>query len=127
MTIYPDYGLKLIQIGAATGFRARFYDFKIFSLSVLGLGQYSTTVNLPLDGEIHAVSLDFNQEHLLKILDKAPRSAEGQILKSLVEDPFTPRSIDLDEEISFGVTANLGALVKGPYENFVPLVAVEIF
>ena len=103
-----------------------FYDFRLYSLSVLGRGQFSTMVEIPHAGELHALSLDFNQKQLEQILSKAPPSLAAFLRAELARDPASPRTIDFEGEISFGVRARPGQLQKVQRESFVPLVAQEI-
>jgi hypothetical protein len=67
----PDYGLQLTNAGISRDVDHFFYDFRLYSLSVLGNGQYSTFVNFPSDGK-YALSLDLNQQQLEQILAAAP-------------------------------------------------------
>jgi hypothetical protein len=71
MSLKPDYCLRQMNNGISQDVNLNFYDFWLFSLSVLGEGQYSTMVEVPLAGELHALSLDFNQNQLEQILSKA--------------------------------------------------------
>ena len=103
-----------------------FYDFPLFSLTVLDRGQYSTTVELPYEGQLHALSLDFNQEQLGQILSKAPPRLAAFLRAELEHDQDSPRTIDFEGEVSFAVRARLGQLQKVQRESFVPLVAQEI-
>jgi hypothetical protein len=104
-----------------------FYDFRLYSLTVLGRGQYSTMVEMPYAGEVYALSLDFSNEHLTKILSHAAPTLRNILESELALDPVTPRTIDFDGEISFGVRARLGQIQRAEEESFVPLVAQEIF
>ena len=61
MSFKPDFGLRLKTDGISRDVDQYFYDFRLWSLTVLGRGQYSTGVEMPLAGELHALSLDFNQ------------------------------------------------------------------
>lgn len=126
MSLKPDYGLHQMNEGISCDVNLHFCDFQLFSLSVLGEGQYSTMVEVPLAGELYALSLDFNQNQLEQILSKASPQIASFIHKELFRDPFTPRMIDFEGEIIFGVRAKLGQLQQGQYESFVPLVAQEI-
>ena len=103
-----------------------FYDFRLYSLTVLGGDQYSTMVEMPLAGELHALSLDFNQNQLEQILSKAPSQIAAFLREELARDPVTPRAIDFDGEVVFGVRARLGKIQKVQRESFVPLIAQEI-
>lgn len=124
MSFKPDYGLRLMRDGISVD--QYFYDFRLYSLSVLGRGQFSTMVEIPHAGELHALSLDFNQKQLEQILSKAPPSLAAFLRAELARDPASPRTIDFEGEISFGVRARPGQLQKVQRESFVPLVAQEI-
>ena len=126
MSFKPDYGLRQLNDGISRNVDQCFYDFRLYSLSVLGRDQFSTVVETPIAGELHALSLDFNQSQLNQILSNASPQIVSIISKELARDSFTPRTIDFDGEVVFGVRARLGQLQKGQYESFVPLVAQEI-
>jgi hypothetical protein len=125
-TFNPDYGLRQLQDGVSPTVDQIFYDFRLCSLTVLGPGQYSTMVEMPYAGEIHAVSLDFNQAQLDKILLRASQQIRSYIRSQIAADPATPRTIDFEGEISFDVRARLGEPQKVQKEVFVPLIAQEI-
>jgi len=126
MSFKPDYGLRLLREGISPNVDQYFYDFRLYSLSVLGLGQYSTMVEMPYVGEMHALSLDFDETHLARILSKAPKQLRAYITAQLAADPATPRTIDFDGEVSFGVRARLGKIQTVQRGSFVPLVVQEI-
>jgi len=126
MSYKPDYGLKLLNSGVSRDVIQHFCDFRLFSLTVLCHGQYSTMVEMPLYGELHALSLDFNQKQLDEILLKAERNISQFLKNELSRDPESPRTIDFDGEVIFGVAAKLGELQKLSKESFVPFVAQEI-
>jgi hypothetical protein len=123
----PDYGLRLLKDGFSRTADLYFYDFRLFSISVLGNGNYSAVVDNRYDGEMHALSLDFNHVQLEQILLGSDPSLTAFIRAELSKDPVSPREIELDEYMSFGVRARLGPLQQGANEQFVPLVAQEIF
>jgi hypothetical protein len=127
MSFKPDYGLRLMNDGITRDVDQYFYNFRLFNLTVLGRGQYSTMVEKPYAGELCALSLDFNQKQLKQIVSNASHQITSFILNELTRDPSTPRTIDFKGEIVFGVRARLGQIQKGQYESFVPLEAQEIF
>jgi hypothetical protein len=127
MSYKPDYGLKLFTAGVGQEVDQFFYNFALFSLTVLKQGRYSTMVELPYDGERCALSLDFNQEHLEQILAKAPHRIAVFIRQEIFRDPSSPRTIDFEGEVIFGVRARLGQLQVLERERFVPLVAEDVF
>lgn len=126
MAYAPDYGLRQMRDGISPKVDLFFYNFQLFSLTVLGRGEYSTMVQKPLEGEMHALSLDFNSEQLERILTKAAPPLAAFIRAELARDPSTPRSIDFDGFVAFGVRARLGPIQTTAKEQYVPLIAQEI-
>jgi hypothetical protein len=98
----------------------------LYSLTLLGHEQYSTMVEIPFSDEQYALSLDFNQEQLDQILSKATPQVSTSVRRLMTCDPLTPRTIDFEGEVIFGVRARLGELQRVKHENFVPLIAQEI-
>ena len=127
MSYKPDYGLKLLSEGVSTDVDHFFYDFQMNSLSVLGPGQYSTTVDMFFADERYAFSLDFDATLYNIILSKAHPEITAFLHNELSRDSSTPRTIDFDGNIAFGVRARLGELQQLPKESFVPFTAHEIF
>lgn len=126
MSFKPDYGLRQMNDGVSRNVDQFFYDFRLYSLTVLGRGQYSTMVEIPLAGELHALSLDFNQNQLDQILYRAPPQISSFIRKELTRDPSGPRTLDFEGQVVFGVRVRLGEVQKVQRESFVPLIAQEI-
>jgi hypothetical protein len=126
MAFKPDYGLRLRQEGISSNVDQTFYDFRLYSLTVLGLGQYSTMVEVPYAGKAHALSLDFDEKQLANILLKAPAQLRAYVMAQLKADPARPRTIEFDGEVRFGVRARLGKAQQIERESFVPLVVQEI-
>ena len=126
MSFKPDYGLKLFNDGISRTVDHNFYDFRLYSLTVLGRGEYSTMVEIPFDGQVYAMSLDFSQNHLDKILSKAPQNISRHLNGELSRDPNNPRTIDFEGEVVLGVRARLGELQRVQKESFVPFVTQEI-
>jgi hypothetical protein len=127
MSYKPDYGLKLFTAGVSQEIDQYFYNFTLYSLTVLGVGRYSTMVDVPFDGERCALSLDFNQEHLEQILAKALPHIADFIRQEIFRDPSSPRTIDFEGKVIFGVRARLGQLQVLEFEHFVPLIAKDVF
>jgi hypothetical protein len=122
----PDYGLRLLKDGFSREADLYFYDFRLFSISVLGNGNYSTMVENRYDGEMHALSLDFNHAQLEEILVSADPKTAAVVRNELSQDSRSVREIEFDEYVPFAVRARLGSLQTGAHEQFVPLVAQEI-
>jgi hypothetical protein len=60
----PDYGLRLLKDGCSPATDLFFNEFRLFSISILENGIFSTMVEQRYDGEILALSLDFNNSQL---------------------------------------------------------------
>ena len=127
MSYAPDYGLRMLRDGYSSAMDLFFYDFRLYDLAVLGRGQYSTMVNMPIAGEQHALSLDFTHAQLPQVLAKAEPRLASFLRAELARDSVSPRAIDFEGYVAFGVRARLGALQTVANEQFVPLVAQEIF
>jgi hypothetical protein len=127
MSYKPDYGLKQVTAGVGQNVDQCFYNVTLYSLSVLEQGRYSTMVETHSGGEWCALSLDFNQEHLEQILAKAPPRIAVFIRQEIFRDPSSPRTIDFEGEVIFGVRARLGQLQVLERESFVPLIALDVF
>lgn len=127
MSYKRDYGLKQVTAGVGQDVDQYFHNFTLYSLSVLERGRYSTMNEVPWDGEWCALSLDFNQEHLEQILAKAPPHIAVFIRQEIFRDPSSPRTIDFEGEVIFGVRARLGQLQVLERESFVPLIALDVF
>jgi hypothetical protein len=126
MKYKPDYGLFLMNAGVGGEVDQFFYDFRLYSLTVLGVGEYSTMVEYPSDGKLYALSLDFNGQQLQQILATAPPEIARFLRTQLSQAPATCRTIDFSGEAVFGVRARLGQIQRAPKESFVPFVAQEI-
>lgn len=126
MSFKPDLGRRLQSDGLTHGAVVLFYGCRLFSLTVLTMGRFSSFSEVPYAGEYHALSLDFDLDQLLQILENAPADVLEQLQTELLSDLETPRSIDLVTEVTFDVRARLGTVQQGAYEVFVPLVADEI-
>jgi hypothetical protein len=122
----PDYGLFLASQGVTRDVEHFFYDFRLYEISVLGGGQYTTMVNLPAEGEVYAMSLDFDAITLQKILQRSPDQVRDLVRRELAADPSTPRTIELAQPIQLGVVARLGVEQIVAKEEFIPLVAQRL-
>ncbi len=74
----PDYGLRLLQDGVSRNVDLFFYDFTLFSLTILGDEQYSMMVEKP-HGQWFALSLDFDRRQLEDIVVNAPRAVRDDV------------------------------------------------
>lgn len=122
----PDYGLKLLNDGVSKNIDITFSDFPLYSLTIIAKGQYSTMLNMPLDGDIYALSLDFNQKQLDEILNQTHSASKSIIELELLKDPLSARTIDFKDAIKFHAVARLGTLESNAQESYVPLILHEV-
>jgi len=126
MAYLPDYGLRLLRDGTSASADLIFHDFRLFTLDVVGPGEYTTLVQQQYEGEMHALSLDFNHEQLERILSSAEPGLAAAIRTDLARDPALPRRINFQGQVPFAVRARLGQLQTAAKEQYVPLLAQEI-
>jgi hypothetical protein len=98
MSFKSDYGLFLMNAGVGE-VDQYFYNFRLYSVSVLGHGRYSTMVDFPSGGK-YALSLDFNHERLEQILASAPPEIARFVRQELSRDPLSCRTIDFPSVLS---------------------------
>lgn len=122
----PDLGIQMMRDGMRTDMDFHFSDFRLFNLMVMGGGRYSTFAHMPYGGERYAMSLDFELPHLEAILKRASTPSTQEFRSDLESDPTTPRMIELEEHICFGVRARLGERTVVEGDEFVPFIALEI-
>ena len=99
MALKPDYGLRLKREGLNSSVNMDFPAFAVYSLTVLSQGQYSTCVDTPYAGQLHAISLDFGPDHLEAILLRGSPRLRMLVKSQLDQDPATPRTIDFPEPV----------------------------
>lgn len=126
MPIKPDYGLRQVRDGLSSSVEQCFYDVSSYSISILAEGQYSTTVEVLYKGEVHALSLDFDDLAMALIMARVPESAFQRVKSEIERDPSSPRLIDLGAGATFSVRARLGRPQSAKGEQFVPLVVQEV-
>lgn len=125
MTFKPDYGIRVAEEGISSDVDLVFYDFRFYSISIIGPMQYSTMVDMPYEGKIFALSLDFDQPILEAILNASPTIAK-EVYAALASDPASPRTIELQGFIACGIRARLGKIQSVAKEQFIPLIAKEV-
>jgi len=123
MTFLPDYGLALKQSGLDGPHY--FLNFKTDNITKVGQCNFTTLVIYPMHGVDHALSLDFNEDHLLKILEQSQPKTVDHIMNWLNSSPIHS-TIQIPESLSFGCKAVLGEVQSAPKEQYLPLLLEEI-
>ena len=94
MGFKPDYGLRRHQDGVSPTVDLFFYNFRMFSLTILGSDEYSTASDTQYAGQLRCLSLDFNQAQLDQMLAKAEQHLATHLRAELARDLDSPRSIE---------------------------------
>ena len=126
MTFLPDYGLALQRSGASPDFESVFYTININHISVVAPGEFTTLLNMNLEGVEHALSLDFGREKLDLILKMAQPKTRMKA-QSWLRGLNGVSTIQLDEPITFGASARLGKEQQAEKERYVPLIIDDVF
>ena len=121
-----DYGITLMDKGTSLDTDKFFYGFRLDNLTVLDDGLYSAKETMPLEGRWHTLALFFTKPHLDKIMLVAPPKIAELLENELICDPSTPRTINFDGEVIFGVRAKTGELEGADNNRSLPFIVQEI-
>lgn len=129
--MHPDFGLFLLGQGWTRDELYFFMDFTTDHISVVGPGKLSTMSVREFDGQLYAMSVDFDVQIFQKLLEIIPPRVADFIRANFGEEvgavrvPFT---IELPERITFGFQAKIGDMeTSAAEEQFVPFVIQEVF
>jgi hypothetical protein len=126
MPFLPDYGKALLRSGVSPNFESIFYTIIIDHISVVAPGEFTTLLNMNLEGVEHALSLDFGREKLDLILELAQPSSRMKV-QSWLRGLNGVSTIQLDEPITFGASALLGKEQQAEKERYIPLIIQRVF
>ncbi len=121
MSFKPDMGMKLMESGLGKESRLSFHDFPLHRIYVLGKNSYTAVANLPWEGHVYALSIDFNNKTLVKMLAHSP-SKKNELLRA----SKSTGHFDLDEPISVSVSGHFGDLVITLKQVFRPFIVEEV-
>ena len=123
----PDFGLysEKTRPGDKTFI---FSPFKMFIISRIGDGLYSTTVNIMHTRKQFCMTLDFSEKIFIELLKIIPDGLSKSI-KEAFQQPFSyPQHVELPYPVEIGVEAKLGKKVLSENgEEFIPFEAIHIF
>ncbi len=122
----PDYGVFLRRIGAVDNMRFVAPFCRCCFIAKIEDGRYTTITSIPGDVDM-AMSLDFSEEMLNKLLSFQPEGLAKATLQALKRQPYH-FSIDPSVcQFEFGVVAHLTSeVVSNAEESYIPF-EVEIF
>ena len=122
----PDYGLALIRAGVNRDLQSNFYTLHLDHISAICPGQFTTLITVILNEAEHALTLDFDEDKLNDILERAQPATVSRVRAwlSSLQDVGT---LEIPEHITFGACASLGEEQRAEKEIYVPLIIQEVF
>lgn len=119
MTFYPDLGLQLVPL-FPSGEIITLDHYIIDHIHVMEVGSYTATANTTWRGEIYALSIDFDDDTLLKMFSLDILEFHRKIKTTWVT------GIVLDVPIHISVTGYFGEVVKSSRDRFIPLKVTDV-
>jgi hypothetical protein len=127
MTLRPDYGLFRHRQQVGSDVRQYFYEVPIDTLLIINDGLFCTTLNMTVEGAVHAVSFDFPAHLFAQVIGYASHESQESAARAIKSRKTWPLTITLREPFSIGLRAHLGELQRNENEEFIPLVVDEVF
>ena len=115
---HPDYGVHLSRLGAEKGFQFIGLAINTNHISKVEEGLYTASTVVTTEQE-YALSLDFGQRQLKKLLKILPAHQAKKIKKGLKRQPYIVYS--KDEDFKFGVVAEMkNRILHNSEESYLP-------
>ena len=128
MDFPPDYGLLMLQSGQfEPDATFDFYSFRLDHVSATAPKEFTTMVEIPVEGVRHAASFDFGIQIMADIINVCLDAETLDAIGNWYEDLTIPDTLELPKPIEFGLIAKLGELQVNGNEQYVPLVIQSIF
>jgi hypothetical protein len=123
----PDYGLYLLRRGVQPETRLVFFDLPVDHLTRPALRTVSITLSTEEQGQDYAISFDFIGPRIDELLAAFPESAREQLWRWLEDRHTVGEHLQLSPSATlFHVEATLGAVQRGLYEEFAPLIVQRV-
>jgi hypothetical protein len=120
---HADFGQQALRLGVTRDEHILFEGYLIQHIARSREGLYVAQSTCNLGGLECLISFDFGNDVLQAILAALPKPQAAQVRSQLFAHPY---SIDTDAKIRVTWTAQLGELVKGPHEEFVPMIVLTV-
>ena len=123
----PDYGLFLLSQGVQPGARLVFFDVPIDPLTRPALRTISVTFSIEEPGQHYAMSFDFIGPRIDELLAVFPEPAREALWQWLDDRTTVGEHLQLSPTATVAhLEATLGAIQRGAYEQFVPLIVQRV-
>lgn len=125
--LLPDYGLYLLSQGVQPETRLIFFGLPIDHLTRPALRTVSVTLSTEEQGQDYAISFDFIGPRIDELLAAFPEPARESLWRWLEDRHTVGEHLQLSPSaILFNVEATLGAVQRGLYEEFAPLIVQRV-
>jgi hypothetical protein len=121
---HADFGIQAKKMGVTCEQEIPFEGFLLQLLSKSAWSHYVANSTCNIGGLECMCTFDFGQDALELILKALPQPQTAQIRTALTRMPY---SIDLDAKVGIHCKARLGELVRGPHEEFIPMIMTALF
>ncbi len=123
----PDYGLFLLSQGVQPGARLVFFDVPIDHITRPALRTISVTLSIEEPGQHYAMSFDFIGPRIDELLAVFPEPAREALWQWLDDRTTVGEHLQLSPTATVAhLEATLGAIQRGAYEQFVPLIVQRV-
>ena len=123
----PDYGLFLLGQGVQPGARRVFFDVPMEHLTRPALRTISVTLSIEEPGQHYAMSFDFIGPRIDELLAVFPEPAREALWQWLEDRTTVGEHLQLSPTATVAhLEATLGAIQRGAYEQFVPLIVQRV-
>ncbi|MHC3433024.1 hypothetical protein [Delftia lacustris] len=121
----PDFGVYLRRIGGDKNMRFIAPFCRTNYVGKMEDGKYTTFTSI--DGDVSmGMSLDFNEEMLNKLLSFQSEEIAGSVREALRRQPFYYHCDDSENDLFFGVIANLSdKVVNNNEESYIPFLVSD--
>lgn len=124
----PDYGLLIFRSNRVEpNATFDFYSFRLDHVSATAPKEFTTMVEIPVEGVRHAASFDFGIQIMAEIIDVCLDVETLDAISDWYDDLTVPSTLELPKPIEFGLTAKLGELQINGKEQYVPLLIQKVF
>ncbi len=123
----PDYGLFLLSQGVQPDTRLVFFDVPIDHITRPALRTISVTLSIEEPGQHYAMSFDFIGPRIDELLAVFPEPAREALWQWLDDRTTVGEHLQLSPTATVAhLEATLGAIQRGAYEQFAPLIVQRV-
>ncbi|HEY4759314.1 MAG TPA: hypothetical protein VIH42_01910 [Thermoguttaceae bacterium] len=115
-----DYGCYLANSGVLINSAHYFYSVPVDHISILDINMFSMSSVIKIEGKEYAVTFDFDEYFLWKIMELAQDNVISAFQAGLKKGLKPPHTIDFPEIFYVGIHAVMGNPQIGMYEQFIP-------